>query len=185
MEVRIEHRGEQVVRRSHGVEVAVEVEIDHPGGDDLGAPASGGSSLETEHRAEGRLAQRDDGAAAGAGQPLRQSDGDDCLPFSVACRRDGGDQNQLSPRRAVSVEKREVQFGGEPAIVPKVVFGDFQPGGNFADGFQGGGHAGLSQPPHWRAAAANACRRCNRRCRRGGFRCRRRVGECDRARRFR
>ena len=60
-------RSQQVVGRADGVEVAGEVQVDVLHGDDLRVAAAGGAALDAEHRAEGRLTQRNDDVLADAG----------------------------------------------------------------------------------------------------------------------
>ena len=56
-EVRLEHRGEQVVRGADRVDVAGEVEVHVLHRHDLRVAAAGGAALDPEHGAERRLAQ--------------------------------------------------------------------------------------------------------------------------------
>ncbi len=55
-EMRVDERGEQVVRRGDGVEVAVEVEVDLFGWLDLRTSAAGCAALHAEDGPEGGLA---------------------------------------------------------------------------------------------------------------------------------
>jgi len=56
-EVRVDERGEKVVRRGDGVKVAGEMQIDLLAGLDLREPAAGGAAFHAEDRAEGGLAE--------------------------------------------------------------------------------------------------------------------------------
>ena len=57
VDVVVDHRGEQVVRRRDGVEVAGEVEVDVLHRHDLGIAAAGGAALDAEAGPERGLAQ--------------------------------------------------------------------------------------------------------------------------------
>ena len=56
-QVRVDHRGQQVVGRGNGVKVAVEVQIDFLAGLDLRQSPAGGAALHAEDRAQRRLAR--------------------------------------------------------------------------------------------------------------------------------
>ena len=84
VQVRIDQRREQVVRRRDGVEVAVEMQIDLVERRQRRLAAAGRAALLSEHRAERRLAQRRHGAVAALDQPLRQTDRRDRLAFAAA-----------------------------------------------------------------------------------------------------
>ena len=101
VDVVIQHRGQEVVRRADGVEVAGEVEVYVLHGYDLGVAAAGRAALDAEDGAERGLPQRHDGAAAE-------------LPQRV-CEADGGGGLALARGRGV--------YGGhkdEPAVLPRV-----------------------------------------------------------------
>ena len=89
MNVRIDHRSEQVMRRRHGVEVTIEVQVDQFTGDHLRLAAAGSSAFEPENRSEGRLPQGDAGVAPYPVESLSQSDGDHRLPFAMTGGRYG------------------------------------------------------------------------------------------------
>ena len=71
-DVRLEHRGEQVVRRADRVDVAGEVEVQVLHRHDLRVPAAGRAALDPEHRAERRLAQAQHRALADLAEALRR-----------------------------------------------------------------------------------------------------------------
>ena len=56
VQVVVDHRGEQVVRRRDGVEVAGEVQVELLHRQDLAVAAAGGAALDAERRAHRRLA---------------------------------------------------------------------------------------------------------------------------------
>ena len=64
VEVVVEHRGEQVVRRGDRVEVAGEVQVEDLHRHDLAVAAARGAALDPERRAHRRLADRDRGPLA-------------------------------------------------------------------------------------------------------------------------
>ena len=125
--VRVDERGEQVVSRRDGVEVAVEVQVDLVGGLDLRASAARRSALHAEDGAERRLARGEDGALADALKPLHEADGGDGLAFAGYGRRGGGHEDQL----AVSIETRIMQqierkLGADRAALFVEVLGQVQ-----------------------------------------------------------
>ncbi len=94
--VRIQKRRQQVVRRSDGMEVAREVQVDVLHGDDLGIAAARRAAFDAEHRPERRLAQRHAHVLALTGQRVGQAHRGGGL--SLAGRRgvDGGHQDELA-----------------------------------------------------------------------------------------
>ncbi len=64
VQVRVEQRGQQVVGRGDGVEIAVEVQVDLVDRRQRRLAAAGGAALLAEHRPERRLAQGGHGAVA-------------------------------------------------------------------------------------------------------------------------
>ena len=74
--VRVEHRGEQVVRGADRVDVAGEVEVHVLHRHDLRVAAAGRAALDPEHRAERRLAQAEHGRACRCGRGPASSDTD-------------------------------------------------------------------------------------------------------------
>ena len=63
-DARVEHRGEQVVRRADRMDVAREVEVHVLHRHDLRVAGAGSAALDAEDGAERRLAQAEDGGAA-------------------------------------------------------------------------------------------------------------------------
>ena len=115
VDVRVEHRGEQVVRGADRVDVAVEVKVDLLGRQHLREAAAGGPALEAEHRPERRLPQRRDGLAPDPREALGKANRGHRLPLAVTGRRDGGDENQFAPglpRASRPVEQFEAELGG-------------------------------------------------------------------------
>ncbi len=93
----VEHRGEQVVRRGDGVEIAGEVEIDLVHRHHLRVAAAGRAALDPEHGAQRGLADGDDDLLAQPAERLAHADGDRGLPLAGGGRVDAGDQHQPAP----------------------------------------------------------------------------------------
>ena len=73
VQVVVEHRGEQVVRRGDSVEVPGEVQVEGLHRQDLAAPGPGGPSLDPEGRPHGGLPQGQRGSSPEVAEPLRQA----------------------------------------------------------------------------------------------------------------
>ena len=151
MEMRIEHRRQEVVRARNGVEVAGEVQVDVFHRHDLCIPAAGRAALYAEHGAERRLAQRQNGVLAEAAQRLRDAHGDGGLAFARRGGIDAGDEDE--PAFAVALVQRaqrdlrlvlpiqlevvvrQAELGGDVANGPQFCgLGDGDVGGNFGGG---------------------------------------------------
>ncbi|MPN00432.1 hypothetical protein SDC9_147627 [bioreactor metagenome] len=94
MNVIVQHGGQQIVCRAHGMEIPGEVKVNFLHGHHLGIAAAGGSALHAEHRPQGRLPQGQHGFFAQLGQGVRQADAGGGLSFSGGGGVDGGHQNQ-------------------------------------------------------------------------------------------
>ena len=112
MEVVVEHRGEQVVGRRDGVEVAGEMEVERLHRDHLAVAASRCSTLDPERRSHGRLAQGHGGPLAqlreGVTEPHRHR------RLALAERGGSGrrDEDVLGPRcRLQLVDRRQLDLG--------------------------------------------------------------------------
>ncbi|MNC93586.1 hypothetical protein D3C83_102490 [compost metagenome] len=88
MNVIVEHRGKQVVRRADRVKVAGEVQVDLVHRDDLRVPAARGTSLDAEHRPERGLANADHDPLPQPPERHAHADGDRALPFPGRGRTD-------------------------------------------------------------------------------------------------
>ena len=106
----VEHRGEEVVRRADGVEVACEVEVDVLHGDDLGVSAAGGASLDAEDGTEARLAQREDDALPEAMEGVGETHGGRGLALASRRGVDGRHEDELALLRTV-LEGMDVDLG--------------------------------------------------------------------------
>src|SRR5882672_4726944 len=96
MEVRVEHRREQIVRAADGVEVAGEVKVDVLHRHDLRVAAARRSALHAEDRAERRLPHRENRVLAQFSQRLRDAHGDSGLAFAGRRGIDPGDQHEAA-----------------------------------------------------------------------------------------
>ncbi len=108
MNVVVDQRAEQVVRRRNGVNVAGKVQVDVLHRDDLCIPATGGAALNAENRAERRLPQRQHGLPAGRRQCVRQTDGRRRFAFPRRRRIDRRHQDQLAVRPVFQPRKRRL-----------------------------------------------------------------------------
>ncbi len=80
----IHHGGDEVIGGGDRVHVAGEVQIDVLHRDDLRVAAACRAALHAEHRAEGRLAQREAGVIALQPQRVGQTDGNGGLALRRA-----------------------------------------------------------------------------------------------------
>jgi len=94
-DARVEHRGEQVVRRADRMDVAGEVEVHVLHRHDLRVAGAGRAALDAEDGAERRLTQTEDGGAADVPEPLRERDRGRRLALAGLRRCDGRDVDQL------------------------------------------------------------------------------------------
>ena len=94
-DVRLEHRGEQVVRGADRVDVAGEVEVQVLHRHDLRVAAARRAALDPEHRAERRLAQAEHRPLADVPEALGQRDRRRRLPLARLRRRDRRDADEL------------------------------------------------------------------------------------------
>ena len=98
VDVVVDQRRQQVVRRGDGVEVAGEVEVDVLHRHDLGVAAAGGAALHAERRPERRLAQAQHRLLADVVERVGEADRGRGLAFARRRRRDRRDQDQLAVR---------------------------------------------------------------------------------------
>ena len=98
LDVIVEHCREQVVRSTDRVKVAGKVKVDVLHGDDLSVATTGCAALDAEHRAERRLAQRDNRLFTDFAQTIRETDRSGGLSLTGRCRSNGGNENQLAVR---------------------------------------------------------------------------------------
>ena len=96
IDVVVDQRREQIVRRCDGMEIAGEMEVDVLHRHDLGIAAAGGAALHAERRAERGLAQAQHRLLADVVERVGQSDRRGGLAFAGRRRRDGGDEDELA-----------------------------------------------------------------------------------------
>ena len=94
----VEERGAQVVRRADRVDVAREVEVEVLHRDDLAVAAARGATLDPEHRAEARLADAHRRPLADVVEALGEADGRGRFALAERRRRDRGDDDVLAAR---------------------------------------------------------------------------------------
>ena len=124
LDVVVQHRGQQVVRRADGVEVAGEVQVDVLHRHNLRVAAAGRAALHAEHRAEARLAQREDRVLADAAHAVGQAHARGGLALARRGRGDGGDQHQLAVGRVVLIQKIVIHLRLVVAVKLQVLFGN-------------------------------------------------------------
>ncbi len=125
IDVIVDHRREQIVRRGDGVEVAGEMQIDVFHRHDLGIAAAGSTPLHAEAGPERGLAQRDHRLLADAVEAVAQAHGGGGLAFARRRRVDGGDQNELAVfflGEAIDVLETHLRLG--VAIGDEILLGD-------------------------------------------------------------
>src|SRR4051812_3156939 len=89
------------------MEVAIEVQVDLLLRVERGLAAAGGTSLLSEHRSEGGLAQCRHGVMPAFHESLSQSNGRDRLAFATRRRRHRGDEDELAASRRESLQQLE------------------------------------------------------------------------------
>ena len=111
---RVEGGREEVVRRLHGVEVAVEMEVDLLHRDDLGVPAAVAAPFDPEDRSHRRLAEAEHHVLADPAHPLGERDRRRGLALARLRRRDRGRDHELAVRpvgEAVEDREGDLRFG--------------------------------------------------------------------------
>ena len=116
-DVRLDHRGQQIVRRADRMDVAREVEVQVLHRDNLGIAAAGRAAFDPEHRAERSLSEAEHRFLADVPEALRERNGRRRLPFAGFRRRDRGDVDQLRVRvRRAPVENGEIDLRLEASV---------------------------------------------------------------------
>ena len=133
LDVVVEHRGEKVVGRADGVEVAREVQVNVLHGHHLGVATAGGAALDAKHGTQRRLAQGQDAPLAKTLQSVCQANGGRGLALARGRGVDGRDQHELGAARAVA-QLGDVDLGHLAAVGNELVVGDAKGGGNLVDG---------------------------------------------------
>ncbi len=125
VDVVVDHRRQQVVRRGDGVEVAGEVQVDVLHRHDLGIAAARRTALHAEARTERGFAKRHHRLLADAVEAVAQAHRRRGLAFAGRRRVDGGDQDELAVRLALQrVDVVEMHLGLGVAIGDQVLLGN-------------------------------------------------------------
>ncbi len=133
-ELIVDNRRKQVVGSGYSMDVSCEMQIYVPHGVNLGVPASGCPSLDSERGSDGRLPQSSDDFLAEPSETLDETNRGDGLPFSCRGGGDGGDHYQLALLPAAdTVELVQRNLGDVSAVGLDVVFGQTDGGGDVPD----------------------------------------------------
>ena len=155
VQVVVDHRGQQVVRGGHGVEVAGQVQVHALHRHHLAVAAARGAALDAERRPHRRLAQRDRRRAPPGREPLGQTDGRRGLALAERRGRDRRDEDVLG---GGPVGERglgpAVDLGDVPAVELEQLRPDAGSRGHLLDGshrrragdLEVGGHGGGRRP---------------------------------------
>ena len=140
VDVVVDQRREQVVRRRDGVEVAGEVQVDALHRHHLRAAAAGRAALDAEHRAERRLAQRDHRLLADPVERVAEADRRRRLAFAGRRRVDRGDEHELAVGPAVEREQEvALELGDVLAVEVERIERDAGALGDLGDGTHAAG----------------------------------------------
>ena len=146
IDVVVDERGEKVVRRGDGVEIAGEMQVDLLHRHDLRIAAAGGAPLHAEARAKRRLAQRDHGALADLPKAVAEPDRRRRLAFAGGRRIDGRDEDKLAVfrfRLASLGQEVEPDLADMASMRLERAFRDSGALGDRADGLELGGAGDL------------------------------------------
>ena len=133
---------QQVVGLGDGVQIAGEVQVDGVGGNDLSATAPGGPALASENGTHGGLAQGRGGVHPQLTEGVYQADGNGRFAFPGDAGGHGGDQHQFA-LTSRTMDGRQANFEGIPAIGNEVLGAEIQALGNFEQVFH---RASLAHP---------------------------------------
>ena len=125
VDVIVDHRREQIVRRGDGVEIAGEMEVDVLHRHDLGIAAAGRAALHAEAGPERGLAQADHRLLADAVEAIAKADRGRRLAFAGRRRVDGGDEDEFAVLllgEAVDVVEADLRLG--VAVGNEILFGN-------------------------------------------------------------
>ncbi len=109
----VDQRRQQSVRRGDGVKVSVEMQVDVFHGNDLRPPAAGSAAFHPEARPERRLAQTHHGVDADFVETVGEADACGRLALARRGRRDRRHQHQLAVRlvlQRVDVVQRDFRL---------------------------------------------------------------------------
>ncbi len=104
--VRVDERGQQILRGRNRVKIAMKMEIDLFARLDLRKAPARGASLDAEHRTQRRFARSENGLFADQRQALCQTNGCNRLAFAGNRGRGSGNEDQFAtPRKRRIIEK--------------------------------------------------------------------------------
>ena len=125
LDVVVDDSGEQVVGRRDGMEVPREMQVDVLHRHDLCIPAAGSAALETEARAERRLAQRNSDLLALTVERIGQADTRRRLALTCRRRVDGRHEDELAIRALLdALPGRERYFCLVLAVELQLIIGN-------------------------------------------------------------
>ncbi|GJE30649.1 hypothetical protein LDDCCGHA_0818 [Methylobacterium oxalidis] len=138
VDVVVDQRGGQRVRRGDGVEVAGEVQVDLLHRHDLRLAAARSTPLHAEAGAERGLAQADHGLLADAVQRVAEADRRRRLAFAGRRRADRGHEDELALGPALQArDVAVVDLGDVLAVIVERVLRDAELLGDLGDRLQG------------------------------------------------
>ena len=123
----IEYRGEEIVRRADGVDIAGEVQVNVLHRVDLRPASAAGAALYAEHRTERRLTHGDHRVFAYAAQPVGKADGRGRLALAGGRRRDGRDEDELTLVLRVLIQQGQIDLRLVPAVLFKIFIFNAEP----------------------------------------------------------
>ena len=123
----IYHRGQQIVRRADGVDIAGEVEVNVLHGNYLRIASAARSALYSEHRAKRRLAQCSGRIFADLTQAIGKTYSSRGLALACRCRRYGRNKDELAVGIFVIAKIAEIDLGliFSVALKPLLAYADF------------------------------------------------------------
>ena len=138
IDVVINHRAKQVVRRRDRVEIACKVQVHFFHRHDLGIATASGPALHTKVRSQRCFADTDSGVLADAVQTIAQTNGGRCLAFACGRRVDRGHKDQLAIGAVLNrVDKALRDLRLVMPVWQQIVAADPQLCANLLNGFLG------------------------------------------------
>src|SRR5438132_5909606 len=158
-DVRVQDRGDQIVRGADRVDVAREVQVDLLHREDLGSASARRPALRAEHGPEGGLTDRDEALRPEAIQGLPESDRGEGLPLSLSGRGGAGDEAEL-PLAGLPgpVDGGEADFRDGFTLQNEVVLAESDVRGDIEDSPHRGRLSDLDVRDHYRGKRKEAKR---------------------------
>ena len=123
----IEYRGEEIVRRADGVDIAGEVQVNVLHRDDLRPASAAGAALYAEHRTERRLTHGDHRVFAYAAQPVCKADGRGGFALAGRRGRDGCDEDEFTVTNRTLIQQGQIDLCLVPAVLFEVFIFNAEP----------------------------------------------------------